>query len=636
MTKLKKKARKSLRTLLIMWLIMFSVVPLAFITGYSLVKYEQAINQELNQRLLANRREIQIILQEYQTELVERNRRHASDRQMGFYLASNQMQKARALATNWMKGHFAHQLSVFNQDGRLEVALYRGEGGEIERDRRLEGKDVYLSERFLQKTEKQDEWALTDFSGDGSLDLIAFAKIRAANGSVVGYVEEIVKIDPTFLAGLRNRLGLEVFFFSADGEKVVGSHEDLNHYKAGFFADIYNSKKSGLFELNIRGVPYGFTIHPISWGDDNFYVGLGASKRAIRAVLKNVNMAFFGVVGTIILLLIFLSIFISKILLKPLNELVESLQTMDPDGAPVEIKSSSDTELGLLTESFNDLSQRVYTAQKALKDNIKKLEDANSEIRETQAKLVHAAKMASLGQLVAGIAHELNNPISFIYSNMSHLRDYSDKLIQLAKAAEKKIDLSKEKEDFEFDYITEDLPKLIKSCEDGARRTRDIVVGLRNFSRLEEAKVKEVDLHEGIDSTLALLDGEFKGRIEIQKDYGHLPKVLCYPSQLNQVFMNILSNAGQAIEGEGRIKITTKMSGKNQVTIIIQDSGKGMSQEVQEKIFDPFFTTKDISAGTGLGMSISYGIVQKHGGEISVSSSQGKGTTFTITLPVRG
>jgi two-component system NtrC family sensor kinase len=248
---------------------------------------------------------------------------------------------------------------------------------------------------------------------------------------------------------------------------------------------------------------------------------------------------------------------------------------------------------------------------------------------------VHAAKMASLGQLVAGIAHELNNPISFIYSNMVHLRDYGKKLIGLVDVAGRKGDLEKAKQDVEFEYIKEDLPRLIDSCEEGAKRTRDIVIGLRNFSRLEEAKIKEVDIHEGIDNTLKLIEGEYRSRIEIKKNYGQLPKVMCYPSQLNQVFMNILTNAMQAIVDQGVITITTTTVGHSRVSVSIKDTGRGMSDEVREKIFDPFFTTKDISSGTGLGMSITYGIVEKHGGNIAVTSSLGKGTEFIVTLPVR-
>ncbi len=631
-----KKPKKSLRTMLIVQLIVFSVVPLAFLLGFSLAKYKSALDDELQQRLFANRREIRIILQGFQDSLVERNRTHATDKRLGYFLSANQINKARDLARTWMQGHFAHQMSIYNEDGRQEISIYRDANGNIQRRRDREGKDVYLSKRFLEETKGKEDRSLADFSSKGTLDLIAFSKVRGRGNEVVGYIEEIFKLDAGYLEALKNRLGVEAFFYSANGQNIVTSHEDLAQYKEGFFLDKFKSDGSDLFEISIRNEPFGFNIYPLSWGENDFYLGIGASKGTVKEVLRDVYYAFFSVVSIVVILLVILSFFISKIILKPLNDLVESIQSMSFESDPVEIPVKSETELGLLTESFNLMTKRVHNAQKEAKANIAKLEKANKEITETQTKLVHAAKMAGLGQLVAGIAHELNNPISFIYSNMTHLRDYSEKVIKLVKQADKKVDLTKEKEAAEFDYIVKDLPKLIQSCEEGARRTRDIVLGLRSFSRLEEAKIKEVDIHEGLDSTLSLLEGELKSRVKIIKNYSDLPKVLCYPSQLNQVFMNILSNAAHAIEGDsGSITISTKLTTKNRVQISIKDTGKGMPQEVADKIFEPFFTTKDLSKGTGLGMSISYGIIQKHGGDIAVTSVPGRGTEFVITLPMR-
>ncbi|MEO0336938.1 MAG: ATP-binding protein, partial [Pseudomonadota bacterium] len=303
----------------------------------------------------------------------------------------------------------------------------------------------------------------------------------------------------------------------------------------------------------------------------------------------------------------------------------------------VKIESDNDTELGMLVDSFNEMSEKIHRSQKDLKDKISQLESANLQIKETQARLIHSGKMASLGQLVAGVAHELNNPIGFIYSNMTHLREYSEKLVDLVGVAEKdSASLSSAKEDADFDYIVEDMPRLITSCEDGARRTRDIVLGLRNFSRLEEAQLKEVNIEDSLKNTLHLLTGELKNRIQVVEEFSGIPEVTCYPSQLNQVFMNILSNAAQAIEGEGTITIRTKEMSAGQVSVEIEDTGKGMDDETRVKIFDPFFTTKGLGTGTGLGLSISYGVIQKHNGEIKVESEPGNGTKFTILLPTEG
>jgi two-component system NtrC family sensor kinase len=372
-------------------------------------------------------------------------------------------------------------------------------------------------------------------------------------------------------------------------------------------------------------------------------VALGASKSEAKAVLKNVNYAFISVVSAVVVLLILTILVTSSWVLKPLYELVDALQSFESQEQAVTIPVKNDTEIGLLTESFNEMSKKIWQARSDLRKKITELESANKELKETQTKLVHSAKMVSLGQLVAGVAHELNNPIGFIYSNMTHLKDYSEKLIELAEVAEKDPPkLPALKAEYEFDYIVKDLPKLVASCQDGARRTRDIVLGLRNFSRLEEAKLQEVDVHQSLDTTLNLLQGEIKNRIEVHRQYEPTPLIHCYASQINQVFMNILSNAVQAIEGTGHIWISTtalknfkgSKDRRGWVQVSIQDSGRGMSPETLDKIFDPFFTTKGVGQGTGLGLSISYGIIQNHGGEIQARTEKGVGTEFIVIIPV--
>ena len=646
MSQPRRKPKQSLRTLLMLWFLLFSVVPLAFITGYSVVKYEQAIDQELSQRLKANSREVGIIISDFESGLLSQSRQLANDRNLVFHMSKNSYSTARELVRDRMRTHFAHRLWLHSREGRLEVALYRDKDGKIQRRPNIEGGLVELKSEFLEKVEAQDELTLVDFrsqkNNEGgivtqSVDLIVFMKIKNNKGRTVGYLEEVISLDETFRAGLKNRLDLEVFFFEKNSKEVFSNNKDLRLYKASFFRKYIDSGTSAYFDLIIQDISFGFKIHSIYWGDTEFYIGLGASKSASRAILKNVNYAFFSVVGAIIFLLIILSVISSKIILRPLYELLEALRTMDVNKGQIEIQNTGNTELGLLAESFNEMSQRVYQAQKELKTKIEELEQANIAIRDTQAKLVHTEKMASLGQLVAGIAHELNNPIGFIYSNMSHLNDYSSKLVRAIEVAKKDPEkLNAELTKIDFDYIVRDLPKLIRSCEDGARRTRDIVLGLRSFSRLEEAQAREVDIRDGIESTLRLLTGEFKSRIKIHKKLEKIPQVHCYPSQLNQVFMNILSNAGQAIEGEGEIFIETGKIDEKTVFVLIRDTGKGMSEKTIEQVFDPFFTTKSFGKGTGLGLSISYGIVEKHGGEIQVESRLGEGTQFKIILPVKG
>lgn len=265
-----------------------------------------------------------------------------------------------------------------------------------------------------------------------------------------------------------------------------------------------------------------------------------------------------------------------------------------------------------------------------------------AELERLQAQIVHSEKMASLGQLAAGIAHELNNPVGFIYGNLSILAQYIDELKKLLNyydqaALPESVALNVKRLKTEIDYVAtlEDLDSIIGDCRDGAQRIRDIVQNLRIFSRLDEAEFAKTDIHEGIDSTLRLLSRYYSAdNIRLVKDYGTLPTVDAYSGQLNQVWMNLLANAAQAIgQNGGFVKIITRVQGEC-VVIGISDTGCGISPEHLNRVFDPFFTTKPVGEGTGLGLSISFGIVKRHGGMIEVKSQPGQGSSFIVTLPI--
>ncbi len=284
------------------------------------------------------------------------------------------------------------------------------------------------------------------------------------------------------------------------------------------------------------------------------------------------------------------------------------------------------------------------------------LSQALDHLRETQAHLIQSEKMSSLGQLVAGVAHEINNPVNFIYGNLSHLDQYMQDLIEILNLYQQHYpvpepEIQQRAKVADLEFIAEDLPKLFSSLQVGAERIREIVLCLRNFSRLDQAEVKPVDIHEGLDSTLLILQHRLKPNslhsgIEVIKQYGDLPQVECFAGQLNQVFMNLLANAADALEESIRlsagakkyhptIAIRTRLVGGDQVQISIKDNGVGMTQEVQAKLFDPFFTTKPVGQGTGLGLSISYQIVEKHGGKFQCVSQPGEGAEFLINIPVK-
>lgn len=289
------------------------------------------------------------------------------------------------------------------------------------------------------------------------------------------------------------------------------------------------------------------------------------------------------------------------------------------------------------------LESRVEQRTRDLNDKNIQLNSALETLKQAETQLIQSEKMSSLGVLTAGIAHEINNPVNFISANIGPLKnDIEDIMKLLNKYAEitsetsikeKLEDISKYIQDIDLTFTLQETYNLLDAIEEGAQRTANIVKDLRTFSRLDEGEMKQVNLHENIDSTLTLLNTLFRDRIVIHKNYGDIPEVECFPGKINQVFMNILTNAAHAIHEHGEITITTSKK-KDKVLISIRDTGSGMDQETVDKIFEPFFTTKPVGKGTGLGMSISYSIIQEHQGTILIHSTPGKGSEFIIALPI--
>ena len=299
----------------------------------------------------------------------------------------------------------------------------------------------------------------------------------------------------------------------------------------------------------------------------------------------------------------------------------------------------------LIREQNIVLEEKVQKRTEELTKTNQKLEKILQELRDAQSQLVDKEKMASLGQLTAGIAHEINNPVNFITSGIYPLKLDIKELIEVLNEYEKTFDENPEakkilklKEKIDLNYVIKEIEELLMGMEEGAKRTSEIVVGLRTFSRLDEDTLKYTNINENIEATLILLNNKLKNKIEVEKNYCESSEIECYPGKLNQVFMNILSNSIDAINAKsfsngekGRITINTTQDNEY-FYVEISDNGIGMSEEVKKKIFDPFFTTKKVGEGTGLGMSIVYKIIEKHQGKISVSTEEGKGTSFKITI----
>ena len=356
---------------------------------------------------------------------------------------------------------------------------------------------------------------------------------------------------------------------------------------------------------------------------------------------------------------IFLAICTSRAIALPLQAVTTVAKTITQQANfDLQVPVTTEDEVGTLAKSINqlvewvaeythELEQARQTLEERVEQRTEELTAALHELKHTQTQLIQTEKMSGLGQMVAGVAHEINNPVNFIHGNLEYANEYIINLLNLLRLYQEEYPqpteaIAEEIAEIELDFLREDLLKLLESMKIGSERIRQIVLSLRNFSRLDEAQMKLVDIHEGIENTLLILNSRLKHGIEVIKNYGELPEIECYPAQLNQVFMNILVNAIDALEESvdnshkskiSQILIQTQKLDSSQIMVRICDNGPGISPAIQSKLFDPFFTTKAPGKGTGIGLAICYQIVEKHGGKIEVISSLGAGAEFAIALP---
>ncbi len=361
-----------------------------------------------------------------------------------------------------------------------------------------------------------------------------------------------------------------------------------------------------------------------------------AQQRSIAAI------SLYGLMASI------LWIFFHQTVTRRVDQLVNTSNRLAEGDLGIRANLSGCDELAEVSQAFDQMAEKIQ-------DNIE-------TIQRTQSQLIQSEKMSSLGQLVAGIAHEINNPVNFISGNVDFIKQYTQALLELidlyqAKYPEANLEIQDLVHEIDLEFLRRDLPEVLASMKTGTERIQQIVLSLRNFSRLDESSVKTVDLHEGLDNALMILTSRLKLKssreaIVVIKDYAELPKIQCYAGQINQVFMNILVNAIDTLDAQAQnasrsieqvennhetptIRICTEAVGTNRVSIKIADNGEGIAQATQSRIFDPFFTTKPVGQGTGLGLSVGFQIVvDQHQGELRCLSEAGKGTEFQIELPV--
>jgi len=434
--------------------------------------------------------------------------------------------------------------------------------------------------------------------------------------------------------------------------------------------DLHSITNMQKLNLNFQGENYN--VHVVPWRDQ-----YGLDWLVVTSIPDRTFMAQINANTQISILLCFaallvataIGIFTSNRIARPVMRLNLASQAIAFGNLQQTVKDGNIKELNTLAYSFNDMAGQLRQSFIALENSNAELEErveertvelktALGELHHSQAQMVQSEKMSSLGQLVAGVAHEINNPVNFIHGNITYLNQYTQDLLRMIHLYQQRHpsndpEVQALAKEIDLEFLMEDLQKMLASMQMGTDRIRSIVLSLRNFSRMDEAEFKAVDLHEGIESTLLILQHRLKDKPEcpaivVIRDYGKLPQVECYPGQLNQVLMNVLANAIDALDqvnanrsyqeieaNPSQISIRTSISNSQSVEIAIADNAGGMPEEVKNRIFNPFFTTKPVGKGTGMGMAISYQIItEKHGGKLECFSTLGKGSQIIIQLPM--
>lgn len=443
------------------------------------------------------------------------------------------------------------------------------------------------------------------------------------------------------------------------GTGYYGTRLVEDHGLRGLHEALVRRASSYAYELKGSGRIAGFA--PIEDTSFGWIVGVEIDEADVFRPIKLLSYWLLGVTVVLASLVVFFTYLIAEGITGPLKILIRSASTIARGNFKERVPIRSADELGILASKFNEMAGALSAREIQLQELNKNLEEmvrdrtielenshealkrAYLDLQSAQEQLVQTEKMASLGQLVAGIAHEIKNPLNFIYGNTGFLADYTQKLQEIVDAFERLPSLSSDdrlamaelKERNQYDFIKTDLKILIDNFTEGARRINTIVTDLRTFSRMDTDTISEVDLHASLEMSLNLLRNQYKNRIEIHKEYGDIPKIRGYSGKLNQVFMNLLSNAFHAVREKGDVWIRTRRNGAA-VEVEIEDNGVGIPKEHMKRIFEPFFTTKPVGQGTGLGLSISYGIIEQHQGRIEVSSVPLKGSSFVVTLPITG
>lgn len=636
-----KPGARSLKTQLAIYFIPVALLPAVVISFYAMNALEQSNQETLIKRSVSEREALLQEIEKKEKDFLEQIRSFAKSEKLLNSLSQNNLSQTNQLLNSFRSGV---RLRVYDQEGKFTTKRTRGVV-----DRQI----PYISKEGLKKLRNSAE-TIERYVSTEEQGLVTVARVLLKDRDrVYGIVESEMTFGPTDFNEFKYRRECDVLFINREFISMAGSlalsRDDLSGITKKVFRipedGGWSGSKSPTF-LKLGESRYAVFLYDMPgvfgktkrWG----YIGVLLSMNSVDFITQRLKANLIYVTLFIILAFAIWIFVFSNRIVEPVEKLVLAMKRIK-SGRVEEIPTlESPYEIQYLIQAFNDMGRSVVSAKRALEQKVEELKRANQEIKNAQSQLVHSAKMISLGQIVAGVAHELNNPIGSIHSNMQSLDSYIVKIRTLVDEYHKmrsKLDESERREwerlekELDIEFILNDIGDLTKSCIDGARRTRDIVSGLKTFSRMDTGGFRRENLHEGIFSTLKLLEPEFKNRIKVHRELGVLPEIECNLQQLNQVFVNLLSNAAHAIKGKGEVWIRTRQEGET-VVIDIEDNGEGIPSDNLSKIFDPFFTTKKVGEGTGLGLSIAYGLIQKHNGNIVVRSTVGKGTLFSVSLPI--
>ncbi len=495
------------------------------------------------------------------------------------------------------------------------------------------------------------------------------------------YIQNVLDNVETDLANLDLRTGY-AFMFAKDANTIIAHKYRTNRTVAvpageleGAPASLYGARLLDLGLRNLyeavlakqRSYAYDFPkgnskisgMTPIDDTSFGWTVGVGIDDADIFRPIRSMTWWLVAVTLGVGALVVVFTFVIAQGITVPLKNLIGTAQRIAQGNLNERVLIRTSDEVGILGATFNDMAQSLAAREDELQELNKNLESmvrqrtveletshealkkAYTDLQSAQDQLIQTEKMASLGQLVAGIAHEIKNPLNFIYGNTGFLAEYVRKLQFLVESFDAlpslseadRATISEKKGELNYAFVKEDLHTLIDNFTEGARRINTIVSDLRTFSRVDKGVVSEIDLHASLEMSLNLLSNQYKNRVEVHREYGEIPKIIGYSGKLSQVFMNLLSNAFHAVKDKGDVWIRTRRR-NGTVEVEIEDNGVGIPKESLNRIFEPFYTTKPVGQGTGLGLSISYGIIEQHHGKIQVASTPQKGTIFTVRLPV--